>query len=1012
MRWVLYAAFAASGMAGLLYELGWSRYLALLVGHAAYAQVLVIAVFLGGLAVGSLLVGRRSRALRWPLVWYAAAEGVLCVGGLSFHPVFGLVSRLSYDHVLPALGSPALISLVQWGLAALLILPQSVLLGTTFPLMSAGLLRADPHRTARTVSLLYGVNSLGGAVGILLGGFLLVAWAGLPALVMAGGGLSGLAAILAFAAHRATAARSVDAATLSTRAQRERPWTPAPGAPPDALWRFLLAASFLTALASFTYEIAWIRMLSLVMGSATHSFEIMLSAFILGLGLGSVIVGRVVERSSHPLRALGWVQWAMGATALATLFLYQESFAVMAYAVRGLPDREHGYALFNLARYGIGLAVMLPSTLCAGMTLPLITGTLLHAGVGERALGGVYGLNTLGSVAGVCLAGLVALPLLGLEGLLAAGAAVDMGLGVAVLAFGARRGWSVPRRSVLASGALGLLVLVVVTTAVRLDRRALTGGVYRYGSLPRADDFELLFYADGRTATVGVHRLVDPGLTVLSTNGKPDASLGDRWLAATHESLPPEPIYWQDESTQLMAAVVALAHAPRARDAAMIGHGSGVTSHFLLAKPDLRSLVTVEIEPLMLAASREFYPANERALEDPRASMVIDDAKAYFSQQRRRYDLILSEPSNPWVSGTSSLFTREFYRRVGDFLSPEGVFAQWIQIYELTDGAVATVLAALEASFGDYRAFLVGDSDLLIVATPAGSLAEPDWSVVRYPGIADEIRHVNPLTPGHLAAMRVFDRQQVSPLLRDFDPVNSDYFPHLDLAAEKGRFLNSFALGLYGLTRDRFDVVAALAGRRIGFPSYEPVPVWGIPRMRARAVSGWIRSGAPDPVGPDAPSTELRMAAQRHAGFLRLLDGGAPPPQGWVHWTETFRAVERDLHRGTAGVADTAFYRQVQDYVASQDAPSEVRAAVDFMHGIAAWEWGAATEAADVILEQVGGAGPTWIDPGTLLDGAVTARILSGDPPGAARVLERLLPATGRKPDDFRVLLLRAYAAR
>jgi predicted membrane-bound spermidine synthase len=195
----------------------------------------------------------------------------------------------------------------------------------------------------------------------------------------------------------------------------------------------LLVVAFGTALASFTYEIGWIRMLSLLLGSATHSFELMLSAFILGMALGAWLIRRRSDDTEDPLRLLGGIQVLMGLAALLSLPVYLGLFDVVATMVQTFSGRPDGYAWFNAGRYGLSLVVMLPSTILAGMTLPLITGTLIRSGAGERVIGRVYGFNTLGSVAGACLAGLFALPILGLEGLIVAGAGVDALLGLWVL---------------------------------------------------------------------------------------------------------------------------------------------------------------------------------------------------------------------------------------------------------------------------------------------------------------------------------------------------------------------------------------------------------------------------------------------------------------------------------------------------------------------------------------------------------------------------------------------------
>jgi spermidine synthase len=1007
LRPLLFVAFWASGVAGLLYELAWSRYLALFVGHAAYAQVLVISVFLGGLAVGSLAVGDKSRNLRRPLAWYAAAELVLCLAGIAFHPAFRGITGLAYDSWLPALGSPALAGVVQWGVAGLLILPQSVLLGTTFPLMAAGALRLDPRGAGNTVALLYFVNSLGGAGGVLLGGFVLIAWAGLPGAVLGAAALNAVAAGLALWVSGRAADRSSAAGELERAALADSPWTLPDRVSQQGLWSVLLGLSFFTALASFIYEIGWIRMLSLVMGSATHSFEIMLSAFILGLAIGSWWIRRAVDRSTRPLRLLGWIQWTMGLTALATLPVYEGMFDVMAFLVRALPEREGAYALFSLSRYGMALAVMLPSTICAGMSLPLITGTLLHAGAGERSLGWVYGINTLGSVVGVALAGLLLLPSLGLQGMLVAGAALDMALGVALFAYAAWAGWGVRRRLVPLAAVAGAGAAALVVSSARFDEAVLTSGVFRYGTVPNPDDRAMLFYRDGRTATVAVHR-ESSGLTVQSTNGKPDASLGERWMRSISEDLEPAPIYWQDEATQVLVAVAVMAHAPAARSAAMVGHGSGITGHYLLAKPDLERLVTIEIEPEMIRGSRLYYPANRRVFDDPRSVVVIDDAKAYFSNRQERFEVIVSEPSNPWVSGTASLFTVEFYQRLGDYLTDDGVFGQWFQLYEMTDESVVSVLTALHQGFRHYRAFLVGTTDLMVIATNADRLPDPDWDVARYPALVEDLSHVHPLDPIHLNATRVFDSETLRPVLESGALPNSDYYPRLDLAAERSRFLDSFASGFYGFCSDRFDVVAALEGRRAGFVPYAPVPAWGIAQMRARALGAWLRDdGWLRSRWGDAPAEEYTRAGQRYAAFLAGLDGTGRPAS-WPNWARSFLAVEESLHGGTAGVADSLLYGRARTYVEAADAPPEARAVVEYMYGLAAWDFAAAAGAADVLVPAAA-EGETWIEAELLLDGSVVAYLAMGDSAGADRAIATLVPHTGRSPDDFRTSLLRAY---
>src|SRR5262245_17106243 len=177
---LLYIVFVLSGAAGLIYESIWTRYLGLFVGHSAYAQVIVLVIFLGGMSLGAYLVGRRTTRIERPLVWYAVVEVATGALGLAFHDVFVAVTALVYDHVFPSVGLGAAQTAIKWSVAAALILPQSILLGMTFPLMSAGVVRRVPERSGRALAMLYFTNSAGAALGVLVAGFWLVEYAGLP----------------------------------------------------------------------------------------------------------------------------------------------------------------------------------------------------------------------------------------------------------------------------------------------------------------------------------------------------------------------------------------------------------------------------------------------------------------------------------------------------------------------------------------------------------------------------------------------------------------------------------------------------------------------------------------------------------------------------------------------------------------------------------------------------------------------------------------------------------------
>jgi spermidine synthase len=1004
---VLYIAFVLSGAAGLIYESIWTRYLGLFVGHDAYAQIIVLVIFLGGMSVGAMGISRWSERLKDPLYGYVGIEFAVGCIGLFFHEIFQGVTGWVYQGVYPALAGSWTLTAAKWAIAGGLILPQSILLGMTFPLMSAGVLRLRASHSGRTLSMLYFSNSLGASVGVLVAGFYLVELAGLPGTLLSAAMLNLFVAAVTIgviamarrnAAGPARERRAKDAGSVALAAA-------SPTKKRTQLERLLLFTSFGTAVASFIYEIDWIRMLALVLGSATHSFELMLSAFILGLALGAWWIRSKVDKLSDPLRTLGLVQWTMGMLALATLPLYVFSFEWIASLLATFARTDSGYTGFTLARYGLCLVIMLPATFCAGMTLPLITQTLLKNGSGERSIGSVYGWNTLGSILGVVLGGLVLLPLIGLKPMLIVGAALDMAIGALLLA----RAKPVPsraRRLTIGATLAAGVVIIVVASSTRLEANLLASGVYRTGTIIKPGQREMKFYRDGRTATVTVARFNTTGVMSLATNGKPDASLSTDWYRACDSVTKPVALV-ADPATQALVPIVTLAHMPKAQTAAIIGQGSGMSSHLLLGSPNLRNLVTIEIEPQMIEGSRMFYPANRRAFDDPRSHIVIDDAKSYFASEQRRYDLIVSEPSNPWVSGVSGLFTAEFYARVRRYLSDEGVFGQWLHVYELDDGLVLSVLAALHQNFRSYEVYLVPSGDLLVVASNRATLPTPDWSVVKFPGLQTDLCRFRPLTPSVFDGLHVAGRAELGPLLESFGQANSDFYPVLDLGAERRRFRKDNAGGFSALSYDWFNLLASLRGRRTA-SAFEPQPALpGNPRVRAGSLSAFIRSGVTLDVDDPSYGPMARDAAYQWQLWQTALRTNQTP-RSWDLWLEQANIINRLRNGAKAGEVDTEFYGSLHQFMDRHDAPEPARDVVAFRQGMASWDFPRAVAAAERLMP-LATSQHRWIGADELRDGLVMANLNMGNTGAARRSLDSLARFSTRAPSDLRTMLLQAY---
>jgi spermidine synthase len=787
---VLLLIFAVSGFSGLIYESIWSHYLKLFLGHAAYSQVLVLAIFMGGMAIGAAVAGRFSVRWRHVLLGYAAVEAITGVIALLFHGAFDSITRVSFASIIPSLESVTAVHLYKWSLGAAVILPQSILLGMTFPLMSAGFLRFAPGKAGQSVAMLYFTNSLGGAIGVLASGFLLIPNVGLPGAIMTAGLLNLLVAMATWLLVRTVPESPVPVPNASE--QRN-------GGRRIAGYRLLLIASLITGMASFCYEIGWLRMLSLVLGASTHAFELMLSAFILGLALGGLWIRRGIERNTDPVTTLAIIQMAMGLLALSTLYVYGQAFDWMGMVVMMFSPTDAGYGGFNWASHLIASAVMVPTTFCAGMTLPLVTYAALRAGVGERALGAVYAANTLGAILGIALAVHVLMPLMNSKGVIIVGALLDFGLGIALL----NSTPSALRQRRLAIAAVtGLIAFSWASLAADIDPKKAISGVFRYGN-PRTTADAVIYLRDGKTAAVSLARTGT--LVYLATNGKTDASI----------NMGKGPLS-EDEETQALIAALPVLISPSAKTAAMIGLGSGMSTHVMLAEPGLERVDTIEIEARMIEAARlGFYPRNQRAYEDPRSVIHVEDAKTFFSVSRTTYDIIVSEPSNPWVSGVSSLFTQEFYRHMVSHLSEGGVLAQWVQLYEIDFASVASILKALSPFFSDYAIYITNETNILIVARNGGAIGDIDDATYLRPAMRADLQAAGIASADEIRARRIGTKELLDPYFnRSSAPLNSDYFPFIDHQAPKARFKKSRAPELVQLLAIDLPIPEMLSDRK------------------------------------------------------------------------------------------------------------------------------------------------------------------------------------------------------
>lgn len=793
-KYTIYSVFILSGFAGLIYETVWSQYLGLFLGHAAYAQTLTLAIFMGGMAIGSFLISKYISRIKNAILWYAGIELILGIMGLFFHDIFKTTMDFSFNYLLTSMNSPLLISVTKWLIASLLILPQSILLGSTFPLISAGLIRRIGSTEGAIISTLYFSNSIGASFGAIVTTFFLIPGIGMPGSIMIAALLNFLVAILIYVpakskepnyiyqSNKKTSTKNISLEGFSTNI-------------------FLVVAA-LTGFASFVYEITWIRMLNLVFGSTLHSFEIMLSSFILGLALGGLWIKRRIDKIENIVKYLGVIQVVMGLMAILTMPLYMETFSWLSQILLSvLQKTELSYTFYNIVTAVFSMLIMLPAAFCAGMTLPLLSTTLLRKGEGEKAIGKVYSSNTIGGLLGVWFAIHIGMVYLGLKNMLLFASAIDALLGMYLIKASKQSSQPHTKQNgyllAYTSSIVYIVIFGIILYLVSFSPRILSSGTYRTAKANINEKTKITFYKDGKSASIsvtetnlhipnqgGTNNIENiPKYLVISTNGKPDAGIKINLPKGEQPSA--------DEPTMVLAGAIPLLMKPNATEIANIGFGSGLTTHVLLSTTNLKELDTIEIEPVMVEGAKFFYSRNYRAYDDIRSNIIIDDAKTFFASSQKKYDIIVSEPSNPWVIGVGNLFSKEFYKTIKRYLENDGLLVQWLQLYEISPEIVSTALNALSSEFNYYEAYMSNGADLIIIASQSKIPNFKNKNLQDYDiNLVAELEKININKIESILSRKLGDKTSLAKYFSSFSKaINSDFFPIITLNAPKDRFM-------------------------------------------------------------------------------------------------------------------------------------------------------------------------------------------------------------------------------
>jgi len=715
--------FLLSGATGLLYEVLWMRRLTLVFGATQLAIATVLSAFMLGLALGAAAAGRIVDRRPDLLRAYGLLE--LFIGGYAL--VFPWLVRGAtsvYAGIFEAetvhFWTSQLAHLVLMG--SLLVLPTAAM-GATLPIL-VRFVTVRMSGLGTRAGLLYGANTLGAVLGTWATGFILLPAFGVGTSERMAAALNlaiGVVAVIwgTRVLKRQGAPTVADDREEAAERDALLDIEPDPDrADPVAARRAVALIPVVMAVsgaATMIYEVAWSRFLTLILGSSVYAFTTMLVAFLIGTAGGALFgSGRVDRPGTRPVRWIAGALFGAGIAAFGTShlfplmpFWYVDLFA----AFRGADG------LFTFAEAGLALIVMAPATFCIGLVFPFAAKVVATSpGAVARDVARLYVWNTFGAVAGSLLAGFVLIPFLGIANTVRLGIVLDLILAGAVVALLALA----PRARSMAFASVAAVGLLVFAVRPTWNPLLMSAGMYQYVSDLSEysheavrnfalSDFEVLYYEEGATSVVTVARSMGSGNLWLANNGKVDAS--------TKDDLP----------TQVLLGHLPFLYRPEARETLVVGLASGITAGSVTLNPQLERIDVLEIEAAVIEASRHFDAVNGRPLDDERVVCIPNDARNHLVLVDEPYDVIINEPSNPWISGVSNLFTQEFLELGKSKLTDGGVFVQWTQIYGMGADDLRSLLQTFSSVFPHVVLLsTIEEADVIMLGSEAPLVASPE----------------------------------------------------------------------------------------------------------------------------------------------------------------------------------------------------------------------------------------------------------------------------------------------
>ncbi|MFA6978358.1 MAG: fused MFS/spermidine synthase [Ignavibacteriaceae bacterium] len=775
--------FVISGAAGLIYQIVWFKYLGLFLGNTTHAQMIVLATFLGGLAAGNFVIGKRADALKNPARFYSFLEigiGLYCLLYPTLSVGLGeLFLKTAGNYSIES--TSFLFYFFRFLLAALLLFIPTFAMGGTLPALSKFFVD-DLKFARRDTAVLYFLNSFGAVIGVLFAGFLLIKEFGLPFTIYVTAAINLFIGLLGFIASlNYKQDEALNEAFLNSTEQKEIDLS-------KKTLFIVLATAGSSGLAALLYEMVWVRLLVNILGSSTYAFSLMLMAFISGITLGSFLVSQKFIRKFDKVKLVIFCQSMIALGTMAALPFYERLpyylWKISSYFVRN----ESTFPIFLTLQFFICFSMLITPTIFMGMNLPVIV-EIFSASQKKIAIsiGKVFSINTLGTVFGALLSGLVFIPAFGIKHTFEIGIAINIGMAI-ILLFSYDK---IKSFSKTAFSAIAIFIFVAFVWFVpSWNTSLMVSGIFREFSLnPPAtyDDFkkhysdrEILFYKEGIGANVGVTRIKDElGSKILIINGKPDAS----------STL--------DMNTQVLLGQIPMMLHQNVKNIFVVGFGSGVTIGSVLTH-DINKVTCAEISPEVIEAGNLFAQENGNCLADNRLKVVTEDALTYLKLAKNNFDVIISEPSNPWIAGIGNLFSKEYFERCKTKLSDDGLMVQWFHTYEINDEIMKLILHTFQVVFPYAQLWNPQQGDIIMVGSKkpitlnAGQL-EQKLQLEKVKKDFGKIKIENILT---FLSCEAFSEEGFYTISGN-PTVNSELHPRLEFEAPKAYYLNQLATLTY-----------------------------------------------------------------------------------------------------------------------------------------------------------------------------------------------------------------------